>query len=546
MATDDKKPLGRILLQQKLVTPDALEGALEEQVHQTPDRPKPLASRLAERGAVKEVDALRALSQQHGVPGIDLTQIAIHLDALDLIPREIAEAHLILPALVKEDRIFLAMATPNDKRVVDELEFVTGKKVYPYVALSTTLEKTIRSAFEAKAAGETYWVGPNVPEQTLKQLGLAPRPTAERHDLETSRPTAPPPTSSGRSDSIAPGAPGIVVDEAMEKVGFDAEIETASFGTLDREEVSTVTRLPDELRGGSATAQPGRAPAPAAAPSPARPPPPAASAIKVMPGTGSKVILVVDDEEDIRKLLKRLLADKGHRVVEADRGLLALRMVKEHTPDLIILDAMLPELHGFDIARRIKGSEKYGQIPIIMVSAVYRGWRIAEDLKTNYGIEEYIEKPFRITDVLKAVQKLIAQREQAKRDSPASSRDPEAVSAEAEKSLNDGIAAYRAGEIDEAIEHLKHGVQLDPLAYRLRYHLGLLYGKKGMVYEGISELERAVDLNPKHFPALKNLAVLYEKAGFKHKAVEMWERCAHNAPDDATRDSIKKHLMELL
>ena len=75
-------------------------------------------------------------------------------------------------------------------------------------------------------------------------------------------------------------------------------------------------------------------------------------------------------------------------------------------PDLIILDAMLPELHGFDIARRIKGSAKYGHIPIIMVSAVYRGWRIAEDLKQNYGIEEYIEKPFRIADVLEAVQRL--------------------------------------------------------------------------------------------------------------------------------------------
>jgi DNA-binding response OmpR family regulator len=265
-----------------------------------------------------------------------------------------------------------------------------------------------------------------------------------------------------------------------------------------------------------------------------------------MPGTGSKVILVVDDEEDIRKLLKRLLADKGHRVVEADRGLLALRMVKEHTPDLIILDAMLPELHGFDIARRIKGSEKYGQIPIIMVSAVYRGWRIAEDLKQNYGIEEYIEKPFRITEVLKAVQRLLAERDQRRKDQPAAARDAEAVSAEAEKALADGIASYKGGRIDEAIDHLRRGVQMDPLAYRLRYHLALLYGKKGMVYEGISELERAVDLNPKHFPALKNLAVLYEKAGFKHKAVEMWERGVHTAPDDATRDSIKKHLLELL
>src|SRR6202044_1547869 len=107
-----------------------------------------------------------------GVPGIDLTQVAVLTQHLDLIPREIAEAHLILPALVREDRIFLAMATPSDKRVIDELEFVTGKKVYPYVALSTTLEKTIKAAYEAKAAGETYYIGPNVPAETLKQIGV--------------------------------------------------------------------------------------------------------------------------------------------------------------------------------------------------------------------------------------------------------------------------------------------------------------------------------------------------------------------------------------
>src|SRR5262249_41822438 len=181
-------------------------------------------------------------------------------------------------------------------------------------------------------------------------------------------------------------------------------------------------------------------------------------------GTG-KLVLVVDDEEEIRKLLKRLLGQKGYRVMEADRGLLALRLVKDHVPDLIILDAMLPELHGFDIARRIKGSAKYGRIPIIMVSAVYRGWRIAEDLKQNYGVEEYLEKPFRIADVLDTVQRLLA-----RRDRPSQPvRDPEYLSSEAERALADGIAAYKAGQIDSAIEHLKRGGGNDPLADRLHF-----------------------------------------------------------------------------
>jgi tetratricopeptide (TPR) repeat protein len=203
---------------------------------------------------------------------------------------------------------------------------------------------------------------------------------------------------------------------------------------------------------------------------------------------------------------------------------------------------MLPELHGFDIARRIKGSAKYGSIPIVMMSAVYRGWRIAADLKQNYGIEEYLEKPFRISDVLEVVQRLLSRGP----GSPADARDPEYLSAEASAALKEGVTAYNEGRIDDALERLKHGIAIDPLSYRLHFHLGLLYGKRGHIYEGIQELERAIDLNPRHFAALKNLAVLYEKAGFRNKAVEMWERCASAAPDDATRASIKQHLMQLI
>jgi DNA-binding response OmpR family regulator len=294
-------------------------------------------------------------------------------------------------------------------------------------------------------------------------------------------------------------------------------MSTGDFGALG-EEVSSVSSLPDDLR--------------------LR----ATQAADAMATGAGKLVLIVDDEEEIRKLVRRLLTQRGHRVIEADRGLLALRLVKDHTPDLIVLDAMLPELHGFDIARRIKGSAKYGSIPIVMISAVYRGWRIAEDLKQNYGVDEYFEKPFKITELLDAVQRLLT------RDEPSSqpARDPDFLSTEAEKALNDGIAAYKAGQTDEAIEQLRRGVAIDPLSYRLHFHLALLYGKKGQIYEGIQELERAIELNPKHYPALKNLAILYEKACFKNKAVEIWERGVSAAPDDETRASIKEHLLKLI
>ena len=531
MSGDEKRPLGKILLQRKLVSQQELEASLRAQ--KASDRPAPLASQLVDEGKVDEVEALRALSEQHGVPGIDLGQVAILLDHLDVVPRELAETNRILPVLVRGDRIFLAMADPLEKRVIDELEFVTGKKVYAYIAMHSTLLRTIAAAYDAKGRGERHYLGPRVPDETRRQLGLS-SPAAARGTSPAERaaphppprpapPAGPPPLKPPRlppaaSPAMEPPKPPLVLDEAVETAGRRSELSTSEFGVVD-DEVSSVNHLPDELRQGASRA-----------------------ASTLSTGEG-KLILVVDDEEEIRKLLRRLLTQKGHRVIEADRGLLALRLVKDHVPDLIVLDAMLPELHGFDIARRIKGSAKYGSIPILMMSAIYRGWRIAEDLKQNYGIEEYLEKPFRISDVLEIIQRLLARGEGA---GSAEGRDPEYLSAEAERALRDGVAAYKAGQIEQAVEHLKRGVAIDPLAYRLRFHLALLYGKRGQVYEGIQELERAVDLNPRHFAALKNLAVLYEKAGFKNKAIEMWERCAAAAPDDSTRAPIKDHLRQLI
>jgi DNA-binding response OmpR family regulator len=495
MSTDDKKPIGRILLKRRLISQEELDRQLETQ--KSARDGVPLASRIASSGVVPETEVLRALSEQFGVPGIDLNQISLALVHLDMVPREVAESSRVLPVLVRDDRLFLAMANPQDKRVIDELEFVTGRRIYPYVAISTTIERTIREAYDAKEAGASHFTGPN-----------APRPASDRGDPDA--------LDRRERESVQPGkAPSVVLDEQIEQSAAETALSTADFGSLNAD-VSRVEMLTDELRDQAGVK------------------PVASSA------TGKR-ILVVDDEDDIRKLVRRLLTDRGHAVMEADRGHIALRLVKEETPDLILLDAMLPEVHGFDIARRIKGSAKYGSIPILMMSAVYRGWRIAEDLKTSYGIEDYIEKPFRIADLVTKVERLLDRTAGAREKS-----DPEAIDKQAARLLDDGITAYKAGDIDLAIELLRKGIAIDPLAYRLRYHLALIYGKRGQFYDGITELERAVDLNPRHFPALKNLAVLYEKAGFKNKAIEMWERSASNSPDDETRESIKEHLMRLL
>lgn len=547
MSQDAKKPLGRILLQQRAVTQAQLDTALEE----ARAAGVPLATRLTDQGTVSEVEALKALSEQSGVPGIDLNQVCIRLADLAILPREIAVRHKLLPVLVRDDRIFVAMAAPTEKKVVDELEFVTGKRVFPYIALAGPLQRVIAQAYEMWDRNEAYYVGPQCPPEVLRKAGLsitpkageappaqvprpppmpkeaAPRPLPQ---LDPSRSTvANRPATLPRLKDLAAGvrqmatplpstarqvlpsaansglSSSVVLDDAMNRMAVADELTDTDFGLTSRD-ISVVDPLPQE---------------------------------HPQPVAGQRTVLIVDDEDEIRKLLRRVLESRGYRVREADRGNTALKVVKEEPPDVMILDAMLPEVHGFDIARRIKGSERYGKIPIIMVSAVYRGWRFAEDLKASYGVDAFIEKPFKIGDVVQAVEKALEQQK-------APPEPAEKISSEAERHLASGIAAYKAGDFEKAALHLREGTKIDPLAYRLHFHLGLLYGKQGQIFEAIQELETALDINNRHFPALKNLAVLYQKAGFRNKAIETWERALHVAPDDATRQTIKEHLLGLL
>jgi CheY-like chemotaxis protein len=514
---EDKKQLGKILLKQKLVTQGELDNLLEDQKRVPGQR---LASTAAQSGRVGDVDLLRALSEQHGVSGIDLGQVVVPLSNLKLVPLEVARQYLILPFSVKDDEIHLAMADPQDQRVVQEIEFVTGRAITPYVALHEHLARVINEAYALAEKGESYYVGPNAPADYLASLGIKPSkpPPPVRPPAPPARAPKPPPPpraeptpSSAEMDfsDLFDDEPKQEPQATLGPVAAEAP-RAKDISALDAAFDSRVAPMPrdDSSKRARKTQQ---------------------------------TVLVVDDEDDIRRMLKRVLAERGFAVVEASRGTEALQAVREHAPDLILLDAMLPEIHGFDICRRIKGSQKYGHIPIIMVSAVYRGWRFAEDLRQSFGVHTFIEKPFKIADVLAAIDRAL----EGQPTEPPADGD-ETISEQAGEALASGIDAYKRGEIDTAIDHLVRGVGIDPLSFRLHYHLGLLYGRRDQVFEAIHELETSVDLSPKSFAALKNLAVLYQRAGFKHKAIEIWERALGSAPDDDTRRGIKDHLMSLL
>jgi DNA-binding response OmpR family regulator len=101
-----------------------------------------------------------------------------------------------------------------------------------------------------------------------------------------------------------------------------------------------------------------------------------------------KTILVVDDEEPIRKLLKQELDEAGYQVKEATNGQEALLQIRRDKPDLVILDVMMPVMNGFKVAAILKNDPQTMDLPIIMLT-------IAEDAERGYrlGVDRYLNKP---------------------------------------------------------------------------------------------------------------------------------------------------------
>jgi class 3 adenylate cyclase/CheY-like chemotaxis protein/anti-sigma regulatory factor (Ser/Thr protein kinase) len=116
-------------------------------------------------------------------------------------------------------------------------------------------------------------------------------------------------------------------------------------------------------------------------------------------------VLVVDDEEHIRELLRDLLEAQGHQVIEAEDGRQALQKVTESLPDVLLLDVKMPELDGFEVCRRLKGDPKSATIAILLVTAL-RDRR--DRLKgIEAGANDFLTKPIDAQDVILRVRNAV-------------------------------------------------------------------------------------------------------------------------------------------
>jgi len=471
-----RKELGEILLEADLINEQQLAEALSLQ-RTFGER---LASVLVRQHILTEKFAVTYLGRQLGVPGVDLSKTEIDLGVLNLVPLELCERHLVFPVRMEGTRLQLAMSDPMDRTLVSEIEFKTGARLAPLIALESAIKHAVAEARRALKAGQRTIV-PNV----QKRRDGHPPAAAD---------AAPRPPD-------APASPIPVV--ALE------EKERAVFETL---------------AGTPLRSQAPSAPVPATARVPA---------VEEM-----QTVLAVDDDESVLRLMEHILATRKYRVLTARAGREALAKVREAMPDLVILDGMLPEVHGFEICRQLKTSERFRHIPVILVSAVHTGWRFAADVKEKYGADDYLEKPFEPAELLRRVESWL-NRVPSAAVSPASE-------AAARQHLKEGVIALKQERLDEAVTSFGKGLGIDQFNDLLHYYLAMAYERKDMVFHAIDHYERAIQINPEFYDAITALATLYQKQEFWRKAVEMWELALAATKDEAVRARIKDHLLSLL
>lgn len=467
------EPIARLLAERRALPEPVLRRAQTE----AKTRAGFLGSLLAM--GVPEPDLVGIVAEHLGIPGVDLSRTIIDLDVLDSIPRIVAESDLVLPLSTEGGRLHVAVsAGAEDHEVIEELRFITGQEVSPYAALPGVLEQAIAAAYDGKDRGERFWRGP-----------------------------------------------GLLPDAA---VGVAVILPGNRPGTLTRprtEEIYDNTREMEELRGNDLALEVGHREGDEHAE--------VLGTVQVRVGPAH--ILVVDDDDDILRMLDKTLRAAGHRVDLAREGREAEAKLKTGRYDLVLLDAMLPHVHGFEICARLKASARTRRLPVILLSAVYRGWRYAHDARESFGADDFMEKPFHLPELLRRVSTLLSGSSQAP---PASDK--------AEKLYHKGMGLLDSRKPAEARAVLEKAVKEDPFSSRAQFALARSMHELGDVFHAITAYERAIELRPNLFQALRALAGLYEEKGFQRKAAEALERALHAAPDVQTREALRLRLLKLL
>jgi len=457
-----------------------------------------IASAALRLGLATEAALVRALVDLYDRPGVDLSCSVVPTANLTVVSHPFCRQRRVLPVSVGQSELVLAMADPEDITLADELRFVTGCKVLRYAAVPAAIERAIDGLVRERQRFAPAWRGslaPALPDPAAAWVGVV--------------------HGSGKAvPSDLPDLPEAA--EEIELIPISQTVQTPftapSPARLER---------PPELQ-------------------PAPPSPRSGSSHPTIrqEGVGAgKVLLVADADPEVRQELVDLLGKLGGTVLQAANGRAALDITREARPDLVVLEAMLPMVQGFDVCRAIKGDPVLRPTKVALTSAVHRG-TAAADAQQAFGADAFLEQPLRGEEVLRVVKVLLL--------GPAGDPADAARRAQAATAWRAGQAAMRQGKLEEATTFLRDACTRDELSAEAHYYLGEALAKQGLLFEAAAAYARAAELRPDVDAAHQHLAQTWEQLGFKKSAREAWARAIETCRDEPRKKAMQARLLKLL
>jgi DNA-binding response OmpR family regulator len=456
-------------------------------------------ARLLDVLMVDHEDAVAAvLAERAQTPALVFATSHLDLSALKAVPADLVGRLQVLPISLEAGVLTVAAATPDVTRL-GELGVAAGARVTAVVAVPPLLVFALSRALGIVAAGGNRMRGVRCHDDDIC-VALA-RP--------------PQPVTLPRADSVALALQAVFDGNGAPLSALQATSSTLAALRLKRVAAPAPVPLPEATLPNLVSV-----PLSSSEQAPARP-----------------QVLVVEDDAAISHLIAATLIADGCDVIEVASGERVATELRRRRPDLIVLDAMLPGIRGFEICAALKHSPTWASLPIVMVSAVYRGLDQAREIQEVHRADAFLEKPFKIEQLRCVVADVLA------RPKPELKRGGQRLS----QAHAQALVAYhlKLGDTATASVVLGHWLADDPLSGHAWLERGHLFVHSGDTVGALQAYEQASLYEPDLFVAHLSLAMLYEQLGFARRARATWEKAASHAPDAPTADRIRGALAAL-
>ena len=481
------KRIGDLLVEYGVVSRVELETAMREEIGR--GRHSRVASTLL-RAGIDEGQLARALARRSAHPAVDLSRSVLDLGALGMISQDDCLEAKAMPVKITADEIVLVSRDREPQAFRELLSFLSNKVITVYLGVEQAIEEAVERGYKIFENGDALLSGA---ETDLRKAHLEIVPGGTSPSEEELTQLVQSLVRSVGSDQVAPSGKALgqialkriaVVQPRLGEMPteFGAEVEIAA-------PVSAQAQPTAEWSG------PGR-------------------------------ILVADDDADIRKMIETILSKDGHLVATAEDGSAAIASIKAQKPDVLILDGMMPGMHGFEICRHLKGSDHFKDVRVIVVTAVHRGLDTARQVQEEYLADAFLEKPFEVQLLRKMVSSMIGL--------PLERLPlPDAMRSHIE-SMRDKLDEHLlVAEFQQADNIVREWLNVDPFDPLAHLYAGNLFCQRGQLPLAMREFETATIFGPELFSAWTNLALVYERLGFVRKAEESWRAARAAGPADA-------------